>query len=127
MKFALLFLALTMSTATCRNEQLIRQIEAVRQANTELIVEIGAKMDTLVQLRNRINIQGRALTTEEINRVETINRLEQRWLAAKDFLPPIDSLPKTRKGKKAALQKQETYHNDLLLLKADIDTALAEQ
>jgi hypothetical protein len=127
MKFALLFLALTMSTATCRNDQLIRQIETVHQTNTELAVEIGAKMDTLVQLRNRINIQGRALTTEEINRVETINRLEQRWLAAKDFLPPIDSLPRTQKGKKAALQKQETYHNGLLLLKSEIDTALTGQ
>ncbi|MDV7401020.1 hypothetical protein RZS08_56910, partial [Arthrospira platensis SPKY1] len=102
------------STANCRNDQLIRQIETAHQANTELIAETAAKMDTLVQLRNRINIQGRALTTEEIEKVEAINQLEQRWLAAKDFLPPIDSLPKTQKGKKAALQKQETYRNGLL-------------
>ena len=127
MKTALLFLALTASATTACNDQLIRQIETTHQANTELVAEMTAKMGTLVQVRNRINIQGRALTTEEMDRVETINRLEQRWLAAKDFLPPIDSLPKTPKGKKAAMQKQETYHNSLLLLKSDIDTALARQ
>ena len=42
-----------------------------------LLPKVQTKMDNLIQLRNGINVQGRTLTTEEIQIVAKVDSLEQ--------------------------------------------------
>ena len=42
-----------------------------------LLTKVNPKIDSLIQLRNNINVQGQALTTEEIQTVAKVDSLEQ--------------------------------------------------
>jgi len=53
------------------------KIAKIQEDIETLLPKVQTKMDNLIQLRNGINLQGRALTTEEIQTVAKVDSLDQ--------------------------------------------------
>jgi len=53
------------------------KIAKIQEEIETLLLKVQTKIDNLIQLRNGINVQGRTLTTEEIQTVAKVDSLEQ--------------------------------------------------
>jgi len=115
---------LIISTAAACNDQLLEQIQEIHTQNTELANETAALVESLVQIRNQINVQGRALSEPEIARVEEIDDLEQRWLDWKVGFQSVDPIKAAEKEGKAVLGEQQIYQQALQALKAEAEELL---
>ncbi|MBK7409361.1 MAG: hypothetical protein IPL49_01180 [Saprospirales bacterium] len=125
MKTYLLLLAMLIfsSTNTC-NDQLLEQIQVLHLQNTELEKETAGIIDSLVQIRNRINIQGRALTEEELARVGSIDALEQRWQDWETGFQAITPSTVAKKERKSVLETQQALQQSLQALKIEAEALL---
>jgi hypothetical protein len=77
----LLFFSLAMLAATCR-PTIEKQIQEMHAASLQLGKEVAPVLEELIQQRNSINIQGRALTTGEMTFSDKVYALEaafQQW------------------------------------------------
>ena len=71
----LLLLPFVFSCGTTKNTS--DKITKTQEEIETLLPKVQTKMDNLIQLRNSINVQGRTLTTEEIQTVAKVDSLEQ--------------------------------------------------
>ena len=71
----LLFMFLLFSCGTTKNTS--DKIAKIQENIETLLPKVQTKIDNLIQLRNNINIQGRTLTTDEIQTVAKVDSLEQ--------------------------------------------------
>ena len=70
------------SCNTSQEKTLLRKATKVHQESATIEADINQKLKELIQKKNSINIQGRALTTEELTFVDIIENLEStynRW------------------------------------------------
>lgn len=116
---------LIVCTAAACNDKTGIQIQAIFTRNMELEKETAPKVDALLQIRNNINVQGRALTEEEISLVEEIGAMEQRWLDWQKAFHARDLVQVEKKDRKAFLQEQHDMNATIMALKSDLEDMLS--
>lgn len=119
MKYAIPLAALFLLAVVSCKAPLIEQIRSVHNENVELEKETALKIDQLIQLRNGINIQGRALTEDELIVVGEIDAIEQRWLDWKKSFRPLDPETTPKTSREAVLKEQQGFLQTLQKLDAD--------
>lgn len=119
MKYAIPLAALFLLAVVSCKAPLIEQIRSVHNENVELEKETALKIDQLIQLRNGINIQGRALTEDELIVVGEIDAIEQRWLDWKKSFRPLDPETTPKTSREAVLKEQQELLQNLQKLDAD--------
>ena len=67
------------SCNTSQEKTLLRKATKVHQESATIEADIDQKLRELIQKKNSINIQGRALTTEELTFVDIIENLESTY------------------------------------------------
>lgn len=122
--YFLLLTTLILSSSNTCNDQLLEQIQVLHTQNTELEKETAGLIDSLVQIRNRINIQGRALTEEEIARVGKIDALEQRWQDWETDFQAITPSKVAKRSRKSVLETQQALQQSLQALKIEAEALL---
>ena len=80
----LIFLCLLILTANCggtseEDQKLLEEAASIHQQAIEIEEKIKPKMEALIQRKNQINIQGRALTDAEIAFVEKVEQLQTSY------------------------------------------------
>lgn len=119
MKYAIPLAALFLLAVVSCKDPPIEQIRSVHNENVELEKETALKIDQLIQLRNGINIQGRALTEDELIVVGEIDAIEQRWLDWKKSFRPLDPETTPKTSREAVLKEQQGFLQTLQKLDAD--------
>lgn len=119
MKYAIPLAALLLLAAVSCKDPLIEQIRSVHDENVELEKETALKIDQLIQIRNGINIQGRALTEDELIVVGEIDAIEQRWLDWKKSFRPLDPETSPKTSREAVLKEQQALLETLRKVDAD--------
>lgn len=119
MKHAIPLAALFLLAVVSCKDPLIEQIRSVHNENVELEKETALKIDQLVQIRNGINIQGRALTEDEVIVVGEIDAIEQRWLDWKKSFRPLDPETTPKTSREALLKEQQALLQNLQQLDAE--------
>lgn len=120
----LLALVLSCSAISCE-DKIGQQIQAIFTKNMDLEKETAVKMEELIQFRNRINVQGRALTEEEISVVEEIDAVEKRWQDWGKAFHARDLIHVEEKDREAFLAEQHQLYADLKTLHSDIESMLS--
>jgi hypothetical protein len=119
MKHTIPLAALFLLAVVSCKDPLIEQIRSVHHENVELEKETALKIDQLIQLRNGINIQGRALTEDEVVVVGEIDAIEQRWLDWKKSFRPLDPETTPKTSRETLLKDQQALLQSLQQLGAD--------
>lgn len=119
MKHAIPLAALFLLAAVSCKDPLIEQIRSVHNENVELEKETALKIDQLIQIRNGINIQGRALTEDEVIVVGEIDAIEQRWLDWKKSFRPLDPETTPKESRETLLKEQQELLQSLQQLGAE--------
>lgn len=119
MKHAIPLAALFLLAVVSCKDPLIEQIRSVHNENVELEKETALKIDQLIQIRNGINIQGRALTEDEVTVVGEIDAIEQRWLDWKKSFRPLDPETTPKTSREALLKEQQALLQNLQQLDAE--------
>ena len=122
MKNLFILITLILSTAIACNDQTLEQIQTTHTQNTELEKEMTGIIESLVQIRNHINIQGRALTEEEIALVSKIDTLEQKWLDWETAFQAIEPGKAAKKSRETILKEEQTLLQTLQTLKTEAET-----
>ncbi len=119
MKHAIPLAALFLLAAVSCKDPLIEQIRSVHNENVELEKETAPKIDQIIQIRNGINIQGRALTEDEVIVVGEIDAIEQRWLDWKKSFRPLDPETTPEESRETLLKEQQELLQSLQQLGAE--------
>lgn len=121
-----LFLAILIAlTASTCQDPLMEKILRVHTQTVSLEKETSPIMDELIQVRNRINIQGRALTEEELSLTEEINSMETRWEEWKQAFHATDPATVAKTERDSFLKTQQEFQQTLLNLKTSAESILA--
>ncbi|MCB9267632.1 MAG: hypothetical protein H6558_21625 [Lewinellaceae bacterium] len=147
MKNSLIFLLLFTASACSSGEKADPQLEqaaAVHEEAMKIEEEARGKLDSLLQLKNSINVQGRALTEAEQAFVREINGLEGRFQAWAESLIEVPGYEHDHDhehghdhhhhGKKAPevtpghmLNIQQEFRDSIAVLRQEAERLLAEQ
>lgn len=120
----LLALVISCSAISCE-DKIGQQIQAIFTKNMDLEKETAIKMEELIQFRNKINVQGRALTEDEISLVEEMNAVEKRWQDWGKAFHARDLIHVEEKDREAFLEEQHRLYSDLKILHSDIEGMLS--
>ena len=112
-------------TAIACEDKVGQQIQAVFTKNMDLEEETSPLITNLIQIRNNINIQGRALTEEEISLVDEITAIEQRWLDWQKAFHAKDLVQVKKEEREAFLQEQHELNASISALKTEVEDMLA--
>ncbi len=119
MKAVFIFLTLALAMSQCR-QSLDAHIRSLHDQNQEKVKSLERTINDLVSLRNSINIQGRALTPEEINFTGMVNDVEYTYREALQELGELRKLP----ADSSRLEKEQTLNTVLSELNARADSIL---
>ncbi len=125
MKSPFVLAILIVCTAFACADKTGHQIQSIFTRNMELEKETAPKVEALLQIRNNINVQGRALTEEEISLVEEIGVMEQRWLDWQKAFHARDLVQVEKNDRKAFLQEQHDMNATIMALKSDLEDMLS--
>ena len=75
----LIFIFLFSSCNSSQEKTLLNKASKVHQESAQIESNLNGKLQELVQKKNSINIQGRALSTEELTFVDVIENLESSY------------------------------------------------
>lgn len=125
MKNIFLLAVIIICTAITCQDKVGLQIQEVFTQNMELEKETAPMIDNLVQIRNNINIQGRALTEEEISLVDEITSIEQQWLDWVKAFHAKDLVQVEKKDRESFLQLQYELNAQITTLKSTAEDMLA--
>jgi len=116
-----IFILLTFALATVQCQQnLENHIQALHDQNQKLVQQLDPRVKDLVSLRNNINIQGRALTPDEITFTGMVNDVEFTYQETLQELETLQQLP----SDSTRLEKEQAINTVLSELYARADSIL---
>ena len=86
---ALIVFSISCGSSKHADNPLMQEAFAIHQEASKVEKEIAPKMKDLIQLKNSINIVGRALTEAEIDRIQKIEKIEQSLKFWKKNIPDV--------------------------------------
>ncbi|MCB9285567.1 MAG: hypothetical protein H6563_16050 [Lewinellaceae bacterium] len=119
MKPILILTTLILSITIACNHQLVDQLQTTHTQIAERQREMSGLIDSLVQVRNRINIQGRALSEDEIALVARIDALEHQWLSWQEAFKVVDTRKAAKKSRKTILKEEQSLLQTLRTLMSE--------
>ena len=80
--FLLAFVAFFFACNTSKNtnSEAMKKAFQLHTESSQIEKELTPELETLIQIRNQINIMGRQLTESEMSKVERINQIESIFL-----------------------------------------------
>ncbi|MAT55608.1 MAG: hypothetical protein CMN32_14115 [Saprospirales bacterium] len=116
-----IFILLTFALATVQCQQNLEDhIQALHDQNQKLVQQLDPRVKDLVSLRNNINIQGRALTPDEITFTGMVNDVEFTYQETLQELETLQQLP----SDSTRLEKEQAINTVLSELYARADSIL---
>lgn len=79
LSICLICFAASCNSVSEEDQKLLKEAAEVHQKAVDIEQQVTPKLDALVQQKNQINIQGRALTTEETEFVKKVESLESSY------------------------------------------------
>ena len=119
MKAVFILLTLALAMSQCR-QSLDDRIQSLHQENQELAAKLDSTVKDLVSLRNSINIQGRALTPDEITFTGMVNEVEYTYREVQQNLGTLQSMP----SDSTRLEKELSLNTVLTELMSRADSIL---
>ncbi|GAB4243332.1 MAG: hypothetical protein Kow0027_02380 [Saprospiraceae bacterium] len=117
----MIFILLTFALATVQCQQNLEDhIQALHDQNQKLVQQLDPRVKDLVSLRNNINIQGRALTPDEITFTGMVNDVEFTYQETLQELETLQQLP----SDSTRLEKEKAINTVLSELYARADSIL---
>ena len=110
------------------NENTLKEATEIYNRSLEIEKEIQPKLEELIQARNSINIQGRALTAEEIQFTDEVNALAERLDSWHKTLPEIpqsgqqEIADAEKPSASELLAKQKEAHDAIVAIRASLDS-----
>jgi len=126
----LIILSFLMLTCSSSNEKILKKATEIHDQSIELEKEVAQKYDSLQQASNSINIQGRALTEEEIKftrDVELMGLSLDYWQENHLEVPTTEDLKKNNRSTvkfsaQDILMIQKEFNDSIQAIKARIET-----
>jgi hypothetical protein len=98
---SLIFIAFFICTCSSSNEKVLKKANEIYDQSIKIEKEVAKKYDSLEQVSNSINIQGRALTEEEIKftrEVELLGLSLDYWQENHIEVPTSEDLEKNNRS-----------------------------
>ncbi len=128
MKYIILLSAITLLGCPPSNENALKEATEIYNRSLGIEKEIQPKLEELIQARNSINIQGRALTAEEIQFTDEVNALAERLDSWRNSLPEIpqsgqqETADTEKLPASELLAKQKEAHDAIVAIRASLDS-----
>ena len=120
------------------DDPLMQKAFAIHQEASQVEKEVAPKMEDLIQIKNNINISGRALTEVEMDRVDKIERIEQSMKYWRENIPdvpgfknkhhdhegPCNHGPKIELLPEDWVKVQQEFKDSILVIKERIEAVL---
>lgn len=119
MKAVLIILTLVLATGQCW-QHLESRIQRLHKQNEKLVKDLEPTVNELVSLRNSINIQGRALSPDEIAFTGRVNDVEFKYLEVREELSALRHMPLDS----ARLVQEQSLNKLLTSLRARTDSMM---
>ena len=127
--FNLILIIFLISGCTSNNEKILLEASEIHDQSLEIEKEVNSKFDSLKQTSNSINIQGRALTEEEIKftrEVELLGLSLDYWQENHLEVPSSDQLNKKDENTvyfsaQDILMIQKEFNDSLVALRARLN------
>lgn len=89
--FLLAFVAFFFACNTSKNtnSEAMKKAFQLHTESSQIEKELTPELETLIQIRNQINIMGRQLTESEMSKIERINQIESSLKFWKENLPDV--------------------------------------
>ncbi len=122
MKYLIPFLMVfTINNCSSNNEQVLKEAVEIHEQSLTIEKEVQSKYDELEQIKNSINIQGRALTEEEIKFTREVDLMGLSLNYWKENHLEVPSSDQQEKQKDASIKFSP---QDILLIQKEFNDSI---
>ncbi len=116
--FNLILITFLLVSCSSGNEKMLQEATELHEQSLKIEKEISIKFEELEQLKNNINIQGRALTDAEIKFTQEVDLLGSSLHQLKENLAKSPKSDPTKISAKESLAIQKELNDSIMAIQA---------